>query len=137
MLRRPRWQALHSALPLLLALGACARAARPLPDAPAAAAGCPAQDAEFGSDAPPRVLALGALPLDAEERRARSGGRARVRVLLDAQGAPVACTARVLDASDARLGAAAQAALLATRFAPATLHGRPAPTWVVVPFEVQ
>lgn len=100
------------------------------------AAGCPELQQKVGSDAPPRLLRQGALGLTAAEVDSLAGARVLLAVMVDGRGRPIPCTLRVLESSDPRLTAAARAALLASRYAPATLKGEPVPVWIEQPFEV-
>ena len=98
--------------------------------------GCPELQQKVGSDAPPRLLRQGALGLTPAEVDSLAGAHALLAVMVDGRGRPVPCTLQVLESSDPRLTAAARAALLASRYAPATLKGEPVPVWIQQPFEV-
>ena len=97
---------------------------------------CPELQRKVGSDAPPRLLRQGALGLTPAEVDSLTGARALLAVMVDDRGRPIPCTLQVLESSDPRLTAAARAALLASRYAPATLKGEPVPVWIEQPFEV-
>lgn len=130
-----------SRLLLLLGMAACAHqqmmqsASRAAP-VDTDTTGCPELQQKVGSDAPPRLLRRGALDLTPAEVDSLAGARALLAVMVDGRGRPIPCTLRVLESSDPRLTAAARAALLASRYAPATLKGAPVPVWIQQPFEV-
>ena len=100
------------------------------------AAVCPTENDELVADAPPYPTYLAEVRLSPEAREQLRGATAVLRIMLDKDGLPIECSLRVLRSTDTRLSTAARNALLASRFTPATLHGRPVPTWIDQPFEV-
>jgi TonB family protein len=115
------WRGALAILPLALALPAFA-AAEPAADA----AGLPIEGAALI-----RTWAPAAYPPDALKENV--GGMAMIRMIVDEKG--VVASARVLDATDPRLGAAALAAARKWVFTPALDAGRPVACSMDAPFE--
>ena len=98
---------------------------------------CPTKETfSPGSDVGPEIRSAGSLKLDPDLQREFKGVRVTVEALIDARGRPVECTVRIVPGPDARLHEPARAALIATRYRPATLQGLPVPAWIKQPFIV-